>query len=326
MNILVTGAAGFIGAHLCRALLEEGHKVTGIDNLNAYYDPALKSARLASIREHNNATAFVFHKMDICEPEPMNELFADERFDLVCHLAAQAGVRYSIDRPEVYIQSNLSGFFNLLECCRRYPVKHLVFASSSSVYGNNAAIPYKESDCTDTPVSLYAATKKSNELMAYSYASLYGIPCTGLRFFTVYGPWSRPDMAPFLFAKALFAGEEIKLFNSGDMMRDFTYIDDITEGMMQVLSHFPEKESGHPPYRILNIGNSKPVKLDDFVATLERLTGIVAKKVLLPMQPGDVKATWADVSALKSLTGYAPSTSLEWGLAAFVEWYKSYYQ
>ena len=327
MKILVTGAAGFIGAHLCRSLLEEGHRVVGIDNLNPYYDPSLKAARLNYVKESENAaSAFIFHEMDICNQESLNRLFAGERFDLVCHLAAQAGVRYSIDCPDTYIRSNISGFFNILECCRHYPVKHLLFASSSSVYGNNASFPYKESDCTDEPVSLYAATKKSNELMAHSYASLYGIPCTGLRFFTVYGSWSRPDMAPFLFVKALFEGEEIKLFNCGDMMRDFTYIDDVTEGIVQVLPRSPEKEGGHVPYRILNIGNSMPVKLDDFVATIERLTGITAKKALLPMQPGDVKATWADVSALKKLTGYSPSTSLERGLAAFVEWYRSYYK
>ena len=326
MKILVTGAAGFIGFHLCKALLNEGHHVTGIDNLNPYYDPSLKTARLAHISEDDKNNSFIFHKTDICEREQLVQLFAENRFDMVCHLAAQAGVRYSIDHPEAYMRSNIDGFFNMLECCRRYPVKHLVFASSSSIYGNNRSVPYKESNPSDEPVSLYAATKKSNELMAYSYASLYGIPCTGLRFFTVYGPWSRPDMAPFLFVKALFNGDEIRLFNNGDMERDFTYIDDVVEGILQILPACPVKEAENDAaYRILNIGNSKPVKLNDFVSTLEEITGIQAKKTLAPMQPGDVKATWADVSELQRLTGYAPSTSLKQGLAAFVEWYKSYY-
>ena len=326
MKILVTGAAGFIGSHLCIALLNEGHSVAGIDNLNPYYDPSLKTARLRHIEAEDKGGNFVFHKIDICEKEPLERLFAEGGFDMVCHLAAQAGVRYSIDNPDAYIQSNIEGFFNLLECCRRHPAKHLIFASSSSIYGNNQSIPYKESDPADSPVSLYAATKKSNELMAYSYASLYGIPCTGLRFFTVYGAWSRPDMAPFLFAKALFDGKEITLFNHGEMERDFTYIDDVTKAIHGILPLPPVKEDGNgAAYRILNIGNSKPVNLNNFVNTLEDITGIKAKKNLAPMQPGDVKATWADVSALQRLTGYAPSTSIKEGLSVFVEWYKNYY-
>ena len=326
MKILVTGAAGFIGYHLCRALLNEGHTVTGLDNLNPYYDPSLKMARLNRLEEDDNSGQFIFHKTDIREKELLKKLFAEGGFDIVCHLAAQAGVRYSIDHPEAYMQSNIEGFFNILECCRHHPVKHLVFASSSSIYGNNSSIPYKESDPSDCPVSLYAATKKSNELMAYSYASLYGLPCTGLRFFTVYGPWSRPDMAPFLFAKALFEGGEICLFNHGEMERDFTYIDDVIEGVLQILPNYPEKGAeDNTAYRILNIGNSKPVKLNEFVNVLEEIAGIEAKKTYAPMQPGDVKTTWADVSALQRLTGYAPSTSIKQGLSAFVEWYRDYY-
>ena len=326
MKILVTGAAGFIGSHLCGALLKQGHSVTGIDNLNAYYDPALKTARLKHIKDSNPNGRFVFHKTDICEKELLEQLFTESGFETVYHLAAQAGVRYSIDHPEAYIQSNITGFFNLLECCRRYPVRHLIFASSSSIYGNNSSIPYKENDTSDQPVSLYAATKKSNELMAYSYASLYGIPCTGLRFFTVYGAWSRPDMAPFLFLKAIFDGEEISLFNYGDMERDFTYIDDVIEGMLQILPIPPVKGAeNNATYRVLNIGNSNPIKLNDFVSVLEEVAGIKAKKSLAPMQPGDVKATWADVSALQHLTGYTPATPIKKGLSVFVEWYKSYY-
>lgn len=325
MKILVTGAAGFIGAALSRALIQEGHQLIGIDNLNSYYDPSLKEARLhllTSIKEYE-AEAFIFNKIDICDKEKLTRLFEKEHFDIVCHLAAQAGVRYSIEHPETYIQSNLVGFFNILECCRQYPVKHLIYASSSSVYGNNKSMPYRESDKTDSPVSLYAATKKSNEMMAYSYAALYKIPVTGLRFFTVYGPWGRPDMAPFLFAKALFEGTLIKLFNYGDLMRDFTYIDDIVRGIVQILPIPPsEKEE---KYRILNIGNSEPIQLKEFISTLEQITHITAKKEMLPMQPGDVKATWADTSALKKLTGYSPSTSLKQGLTNFIEWYKKYY-
>ncbi|MDD6210940.1 MAG: NAD-dependent epimerase/dehydratase family protein [Bacteroidales bacterium] len=328
MKILVTGAAGFIGAHLSLALMKEGHQVVGIDNLNSYYDPSLKNARLASLFSFQEKVgkSFRFEKIDICNAVALSRLFADEQFELVCHLAAQAGVRYSIEHPEAYVQSNLVGFSNVMECCRRFSIKHFLFASSSSVYGNNQSIPYKESDRTDAPVSLYAATKKSNELMAHSYASLYELPTTGLRFFTVYGPWGRPDMAPFLFTKALFEGKSIKLFNHGDLMRDFTYIDDIIEGVVRILRIPPEKgDNNGLPFRILNIGNATPVQLDKFVSTLEQLTGITAKKEFLPMQPGDVDATWADVSALKALTDYSPSTSLEQGLSAFITWYKKYY-
>ena len=325
MKILVTGAAGFIGATLSRELIREGHQIIGVDNFNTYYDPSLKEARLEflkSIAEYKSET-FTLKKIDICDKEKLSQLFENEHFDIVCHLAAQAGVRYSIEHPETYIQSNIIGFFNILESCRKYPVKHLVYASSSSVYGNNKTMPYRESDKTDSPVSLYAATKKSNEMMAYSYASLYKIPVTGLRFFTVYGPWGRPDMAPFLFLKAFFEGKPIKLFNHGDLMRDFTYIDDIVQGIIQILPIPPsEKEENS---RILNIGNSKPIQLKEFISTLEQITHITAKKEMLPMQPGDVKATWADTSALTKLTGYTPSTTLKQGLTNFVEWYKKYY-
>lgn len=337
MNILVTGCAGFIGFHMAKRLISEGHQVVGVDNINGYYSVSLKLDRLkelgitaTGIKEHVPVRAcngFTFIKSDIED----NSLFWNDlknfRFDAVCHLAAQAGVRYSIDYPEKYISSNIVGFLNVLEFCRRRPETRLVFASSSSVYGKNTSIPYKESDMTDSPVSLYAATKKSNELMAYSYTELYGFEAIGLRFFTVYGPWGRPDMAPFLFTKALLDNEEVKLFNNGDMSRDFTYIDDIIEGVHRTLLDAPAtKESRAKRFRIYNIGNSKPVNLGDFISTVEKSTGRSAKRVYLPMQPGDVKATWADTTRLRDDYGYSPETGLTEGLAAFTDWYLDYYK
>ena len=329
MKILLTGSAGFIGLHLSERLLSEGHEVVGIDNLNDYYDTALKYARLERLgiggdlapqsRLHER---FRFYRIDVEDAERLDRLFGDEGFDAVCHLAAQAGVRYSIENPGQYVSTNLVGFFNLLESCRRHPVGHLVFASSSSVYGKNTKVPYSEDDKTDAPVSLYAATKKSNELLAHSYSELYGIRATGLRFFTVYGPWGRPDMAPFLFTGAVLEDRPIRVFNGGDMLRDFTYIDDIAEGTARVLTAPAPDETR---FRIYNIGNARPVKLADFIAAIERLTGKTARKEYLPMQPGDVKTTWADVSRLQRDYGYAPSTPLEQGLEAFVGWYREFY-
>lgn len=329
MKILVTGSAGFIGLHLTERLLAEGHEVVGIDNLNDYYDTALKHARLERLGIGSDLAPqsrlyekFRFRRLDVEDGEGLDRLFGAEGFDAVCHLAAQAGVRYSIENPGQYVSTNLAGFFNILECCRHHPVGHLVFASSSSVYGKNAKVPYSEEDKTDAPVSLYAATKKSNELMAHSYSELYGIRATGLRFFTVYGPWGRPDMAPFLFTSAVLEGRPIRVFNGGDMQRDFTYIDDIAEGTARVLTA-PAPEG--PRFRVYNIGNASPVKLGDFIALVEKFTGRTARREYLPMQPGDVKTTWADVSRLQRDYGYAPSTPLEKGLAAFVAWYKEFY-
>ncbi len=333
MKILVTGCAGFIGFHLTRRLLGEGHSVVGVDNLNDYYPPELKAARLRELgmdmrNAKYNAPAvsgnFTFISADI-EDADLYGLHLDARkFDLVCHLAAQAGVRYSIDNPAQYVSSNLVGFFNILEYCRHNPVKRLVYASSSSVYGNNDSIPYRESYCTDKPRSFYGATKKANEAMAFSYSSLYGIEAVGLRFFTVYGPWGRPDMAPFLFTRAVLEGRPIDVFNNGEMMRDFTYVDDIVEGVCRVLLDQP-RNLAPEKHRIYNIGNSQPVGLGDFIATIERLAGRSAEKRYLPMQPGDVVRTWADTTRLREDYGYAPSTPLETGLGAFVEWYRKYY-
>ncbi len=337
MKILMTGCAGFIGFHLTKRLLHAGHEIVGIDNLNDYYDTALKQARLNALTETDGRMedaasetpiegGFRFVRLDVCDREKLEALFAAERFDAVCHLAAQAGVRYSIDHPEQYVSTNLVGFFHLLECCRRYPVKHLVFASSSSVYGKNARVPYREDDKTDAPVSLYAATKKSTELMAHSYAELYGIRATGLRFFTVYGPWGRPDMAPFLFTRAILEGTPIRVFNGGDLARDFTYIDDIAEGTARVLTAEPAGGMAAAPlFRIYNIGNSEPVRLEEFIAAIERIAGRKAERISLPMQPGDVRITWADVTRLRNDYGYAPCTPLETGLARFVDWYRNFY-
>lgn len=336
MKILVTGAAGFIGAFVCKVLLDRGHQVIGIDNLNNYYDVNLKYGRLAFLgieKEKciDNAlvnsdlySLFHFVKLDIIDKQQLESLFDKEKFEVVCNLAAQAGVRYSIQSPDTYIQSNVVGFANILECCRHFSVKHLVYASSSSVYGMNAKIPFSEVDKVDTPVSLYAATKKSNELMAYTYTHLYKFATTGLRFFTVYGPWGRPDMSPILFANAIAKEEAIKVFNSGDMERDFTYIDDIVVGVVTIIEK-PVTEF-RPMYKIYNIGNNNSVKLMDFIATIEKYMGKEAKKEMYPMQMGDVQRTWADVSELMKDYNYKPSTSIEEGIKQFITWYKEYYK
>jgi UDP-glucuronate 4-epimerase len=332
-KILVTGAAGFIGYHLCRKLIERGDQVSGIDNLNDYYDVKLKIDRLRQIAREKNFTPA---RLDMADREAMNKLFEKGAFDIVVNLAAQAGVRYSLKNPHAYVDSNLQGFLNVLEGCRHNGVKHLVFASSSSVYGANTTMPFSVHHNVDHPVSLYAATKKANELMAHTYASLYGLPCTGLRFFTVYGPWGRPDMACSLFTKAICEGSPIDVFNYGKMQRDFTYIDDITEGVIRVMERMPdpspEWDRRHPdpatsyaPYRIYNIGNNRPVELVRFIEVLENCIGKKAEKNFLPMQPGDVPATYADIDELVRDTGFAPSTPLEEGLGRFVEWYKKYY-
>jgi UDP-glucuronate 4-epimerase len=321
-KILVTGGAGFIGFHLGRALLEEGFSVTAIDNLNDYYDVSLKEARLAILRKY---PGFSFEMLNLADMEGMKALFERERPEIVVNLAAQAGVRYSIDHPQAYVESNLIGFFNVLECCRHYPVRHLLFASSSSVYGANKKVPYSTQDKTDQPVSLYAATKKSNELLAYSYCKLYGIPATGLRFFTVYGPYGRPDMAYFSFTRKILKGEAIQIFNYGDMYRDFTYVDDIVKGIRAMLSAAPGEDENGVRYKVYNIGNHRPEKLLDFVAILEECLGKKAQTELLPMQPGDVYQTYADVEELTRDFGFAPDTGLREGLERFVEWYKSYY-
>ena len=322
-HVLLTGAAGFIGSHVAARLLERGDRVLGLDNVNDYYDPALKWARLRRIE---GAPGFRFVRLDLHDRARMAELFATERFDGVIHLAAQAGVRYSITHPHAYLDSNLTGFGHVLEGCRAQGVAHLVYASSSSVYGGNTKMPFTETDAVDRPVSLYAATKKANELMAHTYSHLYDLPTTGLRFFTVYGPWGRPDMAYHLFTRAILAGESISVFNHGDMRRDFTYIDDITEGVLRVLDRpaTPERV-GTAPYRVFNIGNSEPVQLLDFINCIESALGKKAIKQLLPMQPGDVPATYASTQALKDWVGFAPSTPLVDGLSKFVRWYRDYY-
>ena len=319
-RILVTGAAGFIGSHVALRLLDDGHRVVGLDNVNDYYDPTLKEARLARLNDREH---FSFERVGLEDREAMARVFAAGRFEAVVHLAAQAGVRYSLTNPHAYMDANLVGFTNVLEGCRHHGVEHLLYASSSSVYGNNKKLPFSEKDNVDHPVSLYAATKKANELMAHTYAHLYDLPVTGLRFFTVYGPWGRPDMAAFLFTKAILSGQPIQVFNRGDMQRDFTYIDDIVEGIVRLVDRKP---TGKPPYALYNIGNNNPVQLLDFIATLEDLLGIEAKKELLPMQPGDVSATYADIDALSAAVGFAPSTPLRDGLARFIAWYREYYK
>ncbi len=316
--ILVTGAAGFIGMHCSARLLARGHQVIGIDNLNDYYDPRLKQARLAPLNAH---PGFRFIETDIANRDALEKLFTEVRPERVLHLAAQAGVRYSLKNPHAYVQSNLVGFVNMLEGCRHHGVQHLVYASSSSVYGANTKVPFAVGDSVDHPVSLYAATKKSNELMAHSYSHLYGLPTTGLRFFTVYGPWGRPDMSPWLFTSAILEGRTIDVFNHGKMQRDFTYIDDIVEGTLRVLDQAP---TGAPPYHLYNIGNHQPVELMDFIGTLERVLGMEAKKNFLPMQPGDVPVTYADTNDLRRDVDFAPSTPLSQGLQHWADWYRSF--
>lgn len=347
MKILLTGSAGFIGYYTALRLLESGWEVVGIDNINAYYDTSLKYARLSKLgidgelEEGRPAASskypgFTFVKMDLKDMDALTAVFETSSFDRVCNLAAQAGVRYSIENPFAYIESNVVGFVNLLECCRRYGTGHLVFASSSSVYGLNESMPFSTSDNVDHPVSLYAATKKSDELMAHTYSHLYGIPSTGLRFFTVYGPMGRPDMAYFSFTKAILENRTIDIYNHGDMLRDFTYVDDIVEGVVRILDHVPagdpswtgknpDPASSKAPYKIYNIGNSSPVKLMDFISAIEKALGMEAKKNFLPMQPGDVYGTFADVSGLVRDIGYSPNTPLEKGIAKFVDWYRDYY-
>lgn len=319
---LVTGGAGFIGYYLSKALLEKGMRVVGLDNLNDYYEVSLKEARLAILKEYSE---YHFIKGDLADKSVVFSAFENFRPDIVVNLAAQAGVRYSIDNPDAYIHSNIVGFFHILEACRHYPVEHLVFASSSSVYGGNKKVPFSTEDKVDRPVSLYAATKKSNELMAYSYSKLYQIPLTGLRFFTVYGPMGRPDMAYFKFAKKIMAGEPIQIYNHGDMRRDFTYIDDIVKGIESVLERPPAKDENGAAYKIYNIGNNKPEKLMDYIAVLERCLGKEAKKEYLPMQPGDVYETYADVQDLMDDFGFKPATTIEEGLGRFAEWFLEYY-
>jgi UDP-glucuronate 4-epimerase len=333
MKILITGAAGFIGFHLARGLLARGDEVVGLDNLNDYYDVTLKEARLAQLVGH---PGFRFVKGDLTDRPGVAALFADARPQRVVHLAAQAGVRYSLAHPHAYVDSNLSGFLTILEGCRHTSVEHLVFASSSSVYGANTVTPFSVHHTVDHPVSLYAATKKANELMAHSYSHLYGLPVTGLRFFTVYGPWGRPDMALFLFTRAILAGQPIDVFNDGKMQRDFTYVDDIVEGIVRVLDRAPQPDpawdagaadpgTSAAPYRLYNIGNNQPVELLRFIAVLEACLGKPAVKRFLPLQPGDVPATCADIADLTEATGFRPRTSIEEGIPLFVAWYREYY-
>jgi len=342
MKILITGSAGFIGFHLAKKLLEKGETVVGIDNINSYYDVELKYARLAETGISRDAEKwhqsipsskypnYSFVRMNLEDRKELEQLFKNEQFDVVCNLAAQAGVRYSIENPHAYIDSNIVGFMNILEACRNYTIKHLVYASSSSVYGNSDKMPLSVEDRVDNPISLYAATKKSNELMAHTYSHLFKIPTTGLRFFTVYGPWGRPDMAPILFANAISKGNPIKVFNRGDLERDFTYIDDIVEGISRILENGmkkPTAKSSKPkaPYSIHNIGNGNPVKLMDFIETIEKAIGKKAEKQMYPMQDGDVYKTFADVTSLTEQYNYEPNTGLKEGIGEFIKWYKEYY-
>jgi UDP-glucuronate 4-epimerase len=348
MKILLTGAAGFIGSYVGKRLIDRGDTVVGLDNLNSYYDVNLKYGRLATLGISKEAVGwykfvqsdmfenFRFIRMNLEDRQAMQMLFANEQFDVVVNLGAQAGVRYSIENPYAYVESNIDGFLNVLEGCRHHGVKHLVYASSSSVYGLNGKVPFSEKDCVDHPVSLYAATKKSNELMAHTYSHLYGIPSTGLRFFTVYGPWGRPDMSPFLFTDAILHNRPIKVFNNGDMLRDFTYIDDIVEGVIRVIDHIPtsnpdwnalatDPSGSTATYRIYNIGNSQPVRLMDFIAAIEVAVGRSAEKIFLPMQPGDVYQTNADTTLLEQAIGFRPNTSIQEGVQKTVDWYRHYY-
>ncbi len=334
MRILLTGAAGFIGMHTAQRLLARGDEVVGLDNLNDYYDVTLKQARLARLEAQ---PGFRFVKLDVADRAGVEALFARERFDRVIHLAAQAGVRYSLTNPHAYVESNLVGFTHILEGCRHHGVQHLVYASSSSVYGGNTRLPFSEHDSVDHPVSLYAATKKANELMAHTYSHLYGLPTTGLRFFTVYGPWGRPDMALFLFTKAILEGRPIDVFNHGRMQRDFTYVDDIVEGVVRVtdrtaepnpafVSDAPDPGTSNVPYRVFNIGNHQPVPLLEYIACIEQALGMKAEKRLLPMQDGDVPATYADTDALRAWVGFQPATPIQVGVERFVRWYRDYYR
>ena len=334
MKILVTGAAGFIGMHTSERLLARGDTVVGLDNLNDYYDPTLKESRLKRLAPHAH---FRLARMDVADRDGVARLFAEEKFDRVIHLAAQAGVRYSLKNPHAYVDSNLVGFVNILEGCRHGGVQHLAYASSSSVYGGNTKMPFSEHDSVDHPVSLYAATKKANELMAHTYSHLYGLPTTGLRFFTVYGPWGRPDMALFLFTKAILEGKPIDVYNHGNMQRDFTYIDDIVEGVIRVcdraaeanpayLPDTPDPATSNVPYRVFNIGNNDPVPLLDFIGAIEEALGQKAEMRLLPLQDGDVPATYANADALKDWVGFAPATSVQEGIRRFVSWYRDYYK
>ena len=334
MKILITGAAGFIGFHLSKKLLDESYQIIGIDNLNDYYDQSLKQSRLETLNKYEN---FNFHKVDIKEKKQVDDIFAQYKPTYIINLAAQAGVRYSIENPYAYVDSNLIGFINILECCRNHPIKHLLYASSSSVYGGNKVAPFSTNHNVDHPVSLYAATKKSNELMAHTYSHLYNIPTTGLRFFTVYGPWGRPDMAYFSFTQDILAGKPIKVFNHGKMERDFTYIDDIVEGIVKLIDKVPvankdwdesrnDLSTSFAPYKIYNIGNNQPVKLMRFINALEDALGKEAEKIYVDMQPGDVIRTYADVSDLEKDIGFKPSTSIEEGIKKFVDWYKDYYK
>ena len=333
-KVLVTGAAGFIGYHLSKRLLKDGYQVTGIDSLNPYYDVRLKEDRIARLTPYDN---FTFLKCDLADKRELEKVFEKNGFDVIVNLAAQAGVRYSLQNPNAYVQANLVGFINVLECCRYGQVKHLVFASSSSVYGANTRMPFSVHHNVDHPVSIYAATKKANELMAHTYSHLYGLPCTGLRFFTVYGPWGRPDMALFLFTRAILAEETIRVFNHGKMRRDFTYIDDIIEGVVRVMARAPEPDpawSGDKPdpgtstgpYRIYNIGNNNPVDLMVFIETIEKVLGKEAKKEFMGLQPGDVVATYADIDDLSKAVDFKPRTPLEEGIRKFIGWYKDYYK
>ena len=332
-RILVTGAAGFIGFHLAGRLLDDGLGVMGIDNLNSYYDVGLKKARLKELADQRN---FTFVKMDLADQKELHRLFGENRFDVVVNLAAQAGVRYSLENPQAYVNSNLVGFVNILECCRHHQIDHLVFASSSSVYGANTRMPFSVHHNVDHPVSLYAATKKANELMAHTYSHLYGLCCTGLRFFTVYGPWGRPDMALFLFTRAILDNQPIQVFNHGKMQRDFTYIDDIIEGVVRVMGRLPaanpewngddpDPGSSYVPYKIYNIGNNNPVELNTFIQTIENALGRQARKEYLDLQPGDVVATYADVDDLMRDVGFKPQTPIETGIQRFVDWFREYY-
>ncbi|TDQ31176.1 NAD-dependent epimerase [Zeaxanthinibacter enoshimensis] len=340
MKILVTGAAGFIGYHVAKKLLEAGHEVVGLDNINDYYSPQLKYDRLKELGIQQNAaaeflspcssqswSAFKFVRMQLEDRVALPTLFKEENFDVVCHLAAQAGVRYSLENPESYIDSNIVGFLNILECCRHHEIEHLVYASSSSVYGLNKEVPFKVSDSVDHPISLYAASKKSNELMAHTYSHLFNIPTTGLRFFTVYGPWGRPDMALFLFTDAIIKGEPIQVFNHGKMERDFTYIDDIVNGITKIVEgEIASRHESNQLYKVYNIGNNNSVKLMDFIEAIENSVGKKAEKKLMPIQPGDVIRTWADVSELIRDYKYRPNTEVKTGVDKFVRWFKEYYK